>query len=60
MADALDVNNDGKFDISDVVATQKWIICNDTPVNLKAADIDKNSNVDIFDVIAMRKLLLSK
>lgn len=55
-----DVNNDGKFDISDVVATQKWIICNDTPVNLKAADIDKNSNVDIFDVIAMRKLLLSK
>ena len=57
-----DVNADGKFNISDVVVLQKWILAI-PDVNLadwKAADLNKNNRLDIADFCLMKEKLLGE
>ncbi|WP_303836240.1 dockerin type I repeat-containing protein [Ruminococcus flavefaciens] len=55
-----DVNNDGNFNISDIVLFQKWLLgAPDTKLaNWKAADFCRDDKLDIFDLVLMRKALL--
>lgn len=56
-----DVNADGKFNIADVVALQKWIL--DVPdaklTDWKAGDLCNDDIIDSYDLCLMRKLLIS-
>lgn len=57
-----DVNADGKFNISDVVLLQKWILA--VPdVNLadwKAGDLCENNVLNVFDLCLMKRLLIQQ
>lgn len=53
-----DVNNDGKFDVSDLVTLQKYLLGSGTAENIKAGDMDKSDSVDVYDVVIMRSELL--
>lgn len=57
-----DVNNDGVFNVSDVVLLQKWLLAaSDTHLaNWKAADLYKDERLDVFDLCIMKQLLLQK
>lgn len=57
-----DVNNDGEFNISDVVILQKWLLAvpNTKLVNWKAADLCEDESLDMFDLCLMKKLLTEK
>ena len=54
-----DVNNDGIFNIADVVTMQKWLL--DVPditlVNWKAGDIFDDNRLDVFDLCLMKRML---
>lgn len=55
-----DVNADGKFDISDIVTFQKWLLAdrNTELKNPKEADLYEDNILDVFDLCLMRKELL--
>ena len=57
-----DVNADGKFDVSDIVTFQKWLLAdrNTELKNSKAADIYEDNILDVFDLCLMRKELIKK
>lgn len=57
-----DVNNDGEFNISDVVLLQKWLLAvPDTHLeNWKAADLCDDDILDVFDLCLMRRALIEK
>lgn len=52
-----DVNADGKFDISDLVMMQKFLLGNGTLTDWKAGDLCMNGKIDVFDLVAMRRLI---
>lgn len=54
-----DVNMDGQFNVSDLVAFQKWLLADPTAElkNWKAADMCNDKILDVFDLCAMRKAL---
>lgn len=56
-----DVNNDGKFNVSDVVALQKWLLAvPDTHLaNWKAADLCEDNKLNACDLCLMKRLLLN-
>jgi hypothetical protein len=54
-----DVNNDGVFNISDVVAMQKYLIDSAELTNWKAGDICADEKIDAFDLVLMKKMLVS-
>ena len=55
-----DVNDDGKFNISDIVIFQKWLLgaTNTELANWKAADLCEDDKLDIFDLCIMRRMLI--
>ncbi len=55
-----DVNADGSFDVTDVVALQKWLLAvPDTSLaNWKAADLCEDDKLDVFDLCLMKRELL--
>lgn len=55
-----DCNNDGKFNVSDVVLLQKWLIAvPDTHLSSwKAADICEDNRLDVFDLCMMKRKLI--
>lgn len=55
-----DLNDDGEFNISDLVLLQKWLLSvPDTELaNWRAADLCEDGKLDAFDMIEMRKLLI--
>ena len=55
-----DCNNDGKFNISDVVLLQKWLLAvPDTHFeNWKAADMCEDDRLDVFDLCLMKRQLI--
>lgn len=55
-----DVNEDGFVDISDVVATVRYIL-GDTPsiFNRIAADLNEDNNIDISDVVSLVSIILN-
>ena len=57
-----DVNNDGKFSISDVVLLQKWLLALPEVKldNWKAADLCKDDRLDVFDLCLMKRMLIQK
>ena len=57
-----DVNNDGAFNVSDVVLLQKWLLAvPDTHLaNWKAADFCEDNKLDVFDLCLMKRALIYK
>ena len=57
-----DVNQDGKFDVADVVLLQRWLLAvPDTHLaDWKAADLCEDDRLDVFDLCMMKRELLSK
>lgn len=57
-----DVNNDGSFNISDVVLLQKWLLAvPDTYLsNWKAADFCEDNKLNVFDLCLMKRALIEK
>ena len=55
-----DCNNDGTFNISDVVLLQKWLLAvPDTHFeNWKAADMCEDDRLDVFDLCLMKRQLI--
>ncbi|MDE5621056.1 MAG: hypothetical protein K2O29_00485 [Ruminococcus sp.] len=55
-----DVNDDGEFNIADVVLLQKWLIAvPDTELkNRKAADFYNDDKLDVFDLCLMKREIL--
>ena len=55
-----DANNDGVFNVSDVVVLNKWLVSAygaELP-NWKAVDYDDNERIDVFDLTVMKKELV--
>ena len=57
-----DVNMDGKFDLTDVVLVQKWLLAvpNTTLVNWKAGDLCQDDKLDVFDLCLMKRELVNR
>ena len=57
-----DVNNDGAFNVSDVVLLQKWLLAvPDTHLaNWKAVDFCEDNKLDVFDLTLMKRALIYK
>lgn len=57
-----DVNNDGAFNISDVVLLQKWLLAvPDTHLaNWKAADFCEDNALNVFDLCLMKRALIEQ
>lgn len=55
-----DVNEDGSFNVADVVLLQKWLLAvHDTHLaNWKAADFCEDNKLDVFDLTLMKRALL--
>ncbi|MDE6034799.1 MAG: InlB B-repeat-containing protein [Ruminococcus sp.] len=56
-----DCNNDGEFDVSDVVILQKWLVGNSN-VNIKKwknADLNEDDVLDVFDLVIMKRKLIN-
>jgi len=56
-----DVNADGKFNISDVVILQKWLLAvpNTKLADWKAADLCEDDRLDVFDLCMMKRMLIA-
>lgn len=56
-----DVNADGKFNIADVVALQKWLLCvpDTTLADWKAGDFCEDDRLDVFDLCLMKREMLT-
>ena len=57
-----DCNDDGKFNISDVVLLQKWLLAvpNTRLSDWKAADLYSDDRLNIFDLCVMKRMLLNR
>jgi hypothetical protein len=57
-----DINNDGKFNIADVVLLQKWLLAvPDTRLaNWKAADLYVDGKLNVFDLCMMKRALIQQ
>ena len=54
-----DVNSDGKFDVADLVAMQKYLLYGEGISDWQAGDLSEDSRIDIFDLVLMRKLIIN-
>lgn len=56
-----DCNDDGTFNIADVVLLQKWLLAvpNVTIPDWRAADLCEDGRLDVFDLCMMKRLLLN-
>ncbi|MDE6672811.1 MAG: dockerin type I repeat-containing protein [Ruminococcus sp.] len=54
-----DINDDGLFNIADVVTMQKWLLAipDITLVNWRAGDICEDNRLDAFDLCLMKRML---
>lgn len=54
-----DINDDGLFNIADVVTMQKWLLTipDITLVNWRAGDICEDNRLDVFDLCLMKRML---
>ncbi|MGN1086634.1 MAG: dockerin type I repeat-containing protein, partial [Porcipelethomonas sp.] len=53
-----DVNADGKFNISDIVMLQKWLLGIGDLTDWKAADLYKDDIINVYDLSLMRRMLI--
>ncbi len=54
-----DVNNDGIFNMSDIVLMQKYLTGTDTLVNSNAGDVYKDGYINVFDLCQMKELIIA-
>jgi hypothetical protein len=57
-----DINNDGTFNIADVVLLQKWLLGDNGQgiINWKAADLCADDRLDVFDLTLMKMALIKE
>lgn len=57
-----DVNDDGSFNVADVVTFQKWLLaCPDVELsNWKAADFCADGTLNVFDLCFMKRAIIEK
>ncbi len=57
-----DVNNDGVFNVADLIMMQKWLLAvpDTTLANWKAGDLYENDRLDVFDLCLMKRELLNQ
>ncbi|MDE5835131.1 MAG: RICIN domain-containing protein, partial [Ruminococcus sp.] len=57
-----DVNADGKFNVADVVAMQKWLISapDVTLIDWKAGALHEDDKIDVFDLCLMKRELINQ
>ena len=53
-----DVNKDSKFNIADMVSTQKYLLGDGNVADAPFGDMDRDGRLDAFDLALMRKLLI--
>ena len=56
-----DCNDDGCFDVADVILLQKWLLAvpNTRLSDWKAADLYNDDSLNIFDLCVMKRMLLN-
>ena len=56
-----DVNASGKFDLTDIVTMQKWLLADKTVTlkNWKAGDLYEDGQLDVFDLAMMKRALFT-
>ena len=54
-----DVNADGQLSFLDLVAFQKWLLCQGTLIDGAAADVNGDGCADVFDLALMKRMLLA-
>ncbi len=54
-----DVNNDGVFNIADVVMLQKWLLCAGPLTTWENGDLCKDNRIDVFDLCMMKRKLIN-
>ena len=54
-----DVNGDGLFNMADVAAMQKWLMCSDGLNCKKAGDLYEDGVINIFDLCVMKSEILA-
>ena len=57
-----DVNNDGEFNVADVVLLQKWLLAvpNTYLANWRSADLCNDDKLNVFDLCLMKRELLQQ
>ena len=59
-----DINADGDFNVADVVALQKWLLCakgaEKSIVEWKAGNFINDDRLDVFDLVIMKRELLNQ
>lgn len=55
-----DVNDDGRFDIFDIIAIQKYLLKTDSLKNWKSGDLCLDGRINIFDLCIMKRLIIQK
>ncbi len=53
-----DVNDDGEYDIADIVMLQKWLLGSGELLCRQSADVCKDNNINIFDLCVMKQDML--
>ena len=53
-----DVNNNGTFELTDVIMLQKWLLGSGRLTNWKAGDFNDDKIINIFDLVLMKRKLL--
>lgn len=53
-----DVNDDGEFNIIDLVMLQKWLVNAEELVNWRSGDVNKDNKVNIADLSQMKQMLI--
>jgi len=53
-----DINGDGKIDVLDYTALQKYILDESYSINKQNADINKDTKINTADLFALRKIIL--
>lgn len=54
-----DVNNNGSFNMADIVLMQKYLIGTEDLINNNAGDVCKDGYINVFDLCQMKKLIIS-
>ncbi len=54
-----DVNNDGTFDVSDIIALQLYVLIGDFEINMESADLCSDGKINIFDLMALKRYHLA-
>lgn len=52
-----DVNNDGKINVSDVVALQKYILKQAKTIDFKAADVMSDKKINVVDLAVLKEMV---